>query len=68
MIEHTLVLSRRKMNWKFDFSPDTSDIFAAGRCCDVVVDVLPAPVVMNLVCWWCVLKQLSVLAESQIKA
>ena len=26
----TLVLSRRKMNWKFDFSPETSDIFAAG--------------------------------------
>jgi hypothetical protein len=22
------VLSRRKMNWKFDFSPVTSDIFA----------------------------------------
>jgi hypothetical protein len=26
----TLVLSRRKMNWKFDFSPVTSDIFAVG--------------------------------------
>jgi hypothetical protein len=23
-----LVLSRRRMNWKFDFSPETSDIFA----------------------------------------
>ena len=21
------------MNWKFDFSPETSDIFAVWRCC-----------------------------------
>jgi hypothetical protein len=27
-VVRTLVLSRRKMNWKFDFSPVTSDIFA----------------------------------------
>jgi len=30
MAIRTLVLSRRKMNWKFDFSPDTSDIFAVA--------------------------------------
>ena len=29
----TLVLRRRKMNWKFDFSPETSDIFAVWGCC-----------------------------------
>lgn len=29
----TLVFSRRKMNWKFDFSPDTSDIFAVLMGC-----------------------------------
>lgn len=29
----TLVLSRRRMNWKFVFSPETSDIVAVdGRC------------------------------------
>jgi len=31
----TLVLSKRKMNWKFDFSPDTSDMLAVvmeGGC------------------------------------
>ena len=34
----TLVLSRRKMNWKFDFSPETSDIFAAdGLVCGEVL-------------------------------
>lgn len=27
----TLVLSRRKMNWKFDFSPETSDILAVDE-------------------------------------
>ena len=29
----TLVLSRRRMNWKFDFSPETSDIFAVWWRC-----------------------------------
>jgi len=29
----TLVLSRRRMNWKFDFSPETSDIVAVDERC-----------------------------------
>ena len=29
----TLVLRRRRMNWKFDFSPETSDIVAVDERC-----------------------------------
>jgi len=35
IVGHTLVLSRRRMNWKLDFSPEMSDMMAVG----VVVSV-----------------------------